>query len=410
MRETQKPVRLHKNLAVAVISCLDSIFNQNLQADKVISKMLKSDKRWGKRDRGFIAENTYEIIRWKRLYAELASVKEPFTKVDLWRLLSVRWVLQGIPLPAWDEVRGTPTRRIKGKYDGLQKHRAIVCSITDWLDEIGLANFGKTQWQRELDALNTQASVVLRVNRLQTNPKTLQNELVAEGIQTVLHRTYPDALILQERANVFETDAFQRGLFEVQDASSQLVSSFTEVSPGMQVIDACAGAGGKSLHLAALMENKGQLIALDIYPHKLHELKRRARRAGAYNITTRHIKSNKVIKKLHGRADRVLIDAPCTGLGVLRRNPDSKWKIDAEFLERVKKTQEHIINNYATMVKPGGKLVYATCSILKEENQSQVEGFLKTEIGRQFILEKERFVSPAKSGFDGFYMAKMLRS
>jgi 16S rRNA (cytosine967-C5)-methyltransferase len=322
----------------------------------------------------------------------------------------VRWVLQGIPLPAWDEVRGTPARRIKGKFDGLQQQRTIVCSITDWLDEIGLANFGKTQWQRELDALNTQAKVVLRVNRLQTNPKTLQNELVAEGIQTVLHRNYSDALILQERSNVFETDAFQRGLFEVQDASSQLVASFTDVSPGMQVIDACAGAGGKSLHLAALMENKGQLTALDIYPHKLHELKRRARRSGAHNITTRHIKSTKVIKKLHGRADRVLIDAPCTGLGVLRRNPDAKWKIDADFLERVKKTQEHIIHTYATMVKPGGKLVYATCSILKEENQNQVENFLQSEIGKQFTLEKEQFVSPAKSGFDGFYMARLVRS
>ena len=376
MKENHKPIRLHKNLAVAVINCLNSIFNQDLQADKVIAKMLKSDKRWGKRDRGFIAENTYEIIRWKRLYAELAGVKEPYAKVDLWRLLSVRWVLQGIPLPAWDEVRGTPARRIKGRFDGLQQHRAIVCSITDWLDELGVANFGEAQWKQEIDALNTQASVVLRVNRLQTNPKTLQNELAAEGIETVSHQNYPDALILQERANVFETNAFQRGLFEVQDASSQLVASFMEVSPGMQVIDACAGAGGKSLHLAALMENKGQLTALDIYPHKLHELKRRARRAGAHNITTRHIKSNKVIKKLHGRADRVLIDAPCTGLGVLRRNPDAKWKIDAEFLKRVKKTQEHIIHTYATMVKPGGKLVYATCSILKEENQSQVEGFL----------------------------------
>ena len=238
----------------------------------------------------------------------------------------------------------------------------------------------------------------------------LQNELVAEGIQTVLHRTYPDALILQERANVFETDAFKRGLFEVQDASSQLVASFTEVSPGMQVIDACAGAGGKSLHLAALMENKGQLTALDIYPHKLHELKRRAKRAGVHNITTRHIQSTKVIKKLHGRADRVLIDAPCTGLGVLRRNPDAKWKIDADFLERVKQTQKHIIHSYATMVKPGGKLVYATCSILKEENQSQVEGFLQSEIGKQFTLEKEQVVNPAKSGFDGFYMARMIRS
>ena len=145
MKEPQKPVRLHKNLAVAVVSCLDSILNQNLQADKVITKMLKSDKRWGKRDRGFIAENTYEIIRWKRLYAEMASVKEPYAKVDLWRLLSVRWVLQGIQIPAWDEVRGTPSRRIKGKFDSLQEHRAIICSITDWLDEIGLANFGETQ-------------------------------------------------------------------------------------------------------------------------------------------------------------------------------------------------------------------------------------------------------------------------
>ena len=410
MKENHKPIRLHKNLAVAVINCLNSIFNQDLQADKVVAKMLKSDKRWGKRDRGFIAENTYEIIRWKRLYAELAGVKEPYAKVDLWRLLSVRWVLQGIPLPGWDEVRGTPARRIKGRFDGLQQHRAIVCSITDWLDELGVANFGEAQWKQEIDALNTQASVVLRVNRLQTNQKTLQNELAAEGIETVSHQNYPDALILQERANVFETNAFQRGLFEVQDASSQLVASFTEVSPGMQVIDACAGAGGKSLHLAALMENKGQLTALDIYPHKLHELKRRARRAGAHNITTRHIKSNKVVKKLNGRADRVLIDAPCTGLGVLRRNPDAKWKIDAEFLERVKKTQENIIHTYATMVKPGGKLVYATCSILKEENQSQVEGFLQSEIGKQFTLEKEQFVSPAKSGYDGFYMAKMLRS
>ena len=121
----------------------------------------------------------------------------------------------------------------------------------------------------------------------------------------------------------------------------------------MQVIDACAGAGGKSLHLAALMENKGQLTALDIYSHKLNELKRRARRAGAHNITTRQISSNKVIKKLQNRADRVLIDAPCTGLGVLRRNPEAKWKIDADFLERVKQTQQQILCAYAPMVKPG---------------------------------------------------------
>ncbi len=410
MKQGHKQVRLHKNLAVAVVNCLEAIFNQGKQADKVIAKMLKSDKRWGKRDRGFIAENTYEIIRWKRLYAELADVKEPFSNSNLWRLLSVRWVLQGISLPPWDEVKKTPARRVKGKFDGLQKHRALVCSITDWLDDIGVANFGERKWRDELDALNTQASVVLRVNRLKTNPKILQKELTLEGFKLASHPSYPDALILEERANVFDTESFQKGLFEVQDASSQLVGYFAEVSPGMQVIDACAGAGGKSLHLAALMENKGQLTALDIYSNKLHELKRRARRAGAHNITTRQISSNKVIKKLHNRSDRVLIDAPCTGLGVLRRNPDAKWKIDADFLERVKQTQQQILSAYASMVKPSGKLIYATCSILKEENQEQVEQFLKSPKGTEFTLEKDQFISPAKSGFDGFYMARMIRS
>ena len=285
-----------------------------------------------------------------------------------------------------------------------------MCSITDWLDNIGVANFGERKWRDELDALNTQASVVLRVNRLKINPKILQKELTLEGFNLVSHPSYPDALILKERANVFDTESFQKGFFEVQDASSQLVGYFAEVSPGMQVIDTCAGAGGKSLHLAALMENKGQLTALDIYSHKLHELKRRARRAGAHNITTKQISSNKVIKKLQNHADRVLIDAPCTGLGVLRRNPDAKWKIDADFLERVKQTQQQILSAYSSMVKPGGKLIYATCSILKEENQEQVEQFLKSPKGIEFSLEKDRFISPAKSGFDGFYMARMIRS
>ena len=410
MKKGYKKVRLHKNLAIAVVNCLEAIFNQGKQADKVIAKMLKSDKRWGKRDRGFIAQNTYEIIRWKRLYAELADVKEPFSNSNLWRLLSVRWVLQGISLPPWDEVQKTPARRVKGKFDSLQKHRALVCSITDWLDNIGVANFGERKWRDEIDALNTQASVVLRVNRLKINPKILQKELTLEGFKLVSHPSYPDALILKERANVFDTESFQKGFFEVQDASSQLVGYFAEVSPGMQVIDTCAGAGGKSLQLAALMENKGQLTALDIYSHKLHELKRRARRAGAHNITTRQISSNKVIKKLQNHADRVLIDAPCTGLGVLRRNPDAKWKIDADFLERVKQTQQQILSAYASMVKPGGKLIYATCSILKEENQEQVERFLKSPKGTEFIFEKDNFISPAKSGFDGFYMARMIRS
>jgi 16S rRNA (cytosine967-C5)-methyltransferase len=172
-------------------------------------------------------------------------------------------------------------------------------------------------------------------------------------------------------------------------------------------VDACAGAGGKTLHLASLMENKGQIIAMDIYEHKLAELKKRAKRDGAHNIEARTIEGSKTIKKLKGKADRVLIDAPCSGLGVLKRNPDSKWKLNPEFIERIKKTQAEILDQYASMVKEGGKMVYATCSILPSENELQVKAFLKNH--PEFTFVKDQKISPAKSGFDGFYMALMER-
>ena len=177
----------------------------------------------------------------------------------------------------------------------------------------------------------------------------------------------------------------------------------------MRVVDTCAGAGGKTLHLASIMENKGQIIALDIYANKLKELKRRAKRAGAHNIEPRHIDSTKVIKKLYDQADRVLIDAPCSGLGVLRRNPDAKWKMQPEFIEKIKETQAEILNSYSRMVKSGGKLVYATCSILPSENQEQVAKFLASENGKEFSLVKDKKILSHQSGFDGFYMALLER-
>ena len=157
------------------------------------------------------------------------------------------------------------------------------------------------------------------------------------------------------------------------------------------------------------MENKGQLIALDIYDNKLKELKRRARRNGAHNIEPRHIESTKVIKKLYNSADRVLIDAPCTGLGVLRRNPDAKWKLQPDFLGKITKTQQEILRSYSKMVKSGGKMVYATCSILPQENIAQVKSFLASEEGKDFSLAKDKKIFASKSGFDGFYMALLER-
>ncbi|MCB7480021.1 RsmB/NOP family class I SAM-dependent RNA methyltransferase [Christiangramia sediminis] len=403
-------MRLHRNLVFATIDALAEIFNEGNYADKVIAKTLKRDKRWGSRDRSFIAETTYDIVRWKRLYAEIAEVKEPFKREDLFRIFAVWCVLRGVKLPEWPQFEGTPVRRIKGKFDELSRIRKFRESVPDWMDELGEKELGEKVWTKEIHALNEQAPVVIRANKLKTTPEELAAKLSKEGIETTSIRNYPEALQLVERANVFKTQAFQDGLFEVQDASSQRVAELLDVQPGMRVVDTCAGAGGKTLHLAALMENKGQIIALDIFGNKLKELKRRAKRAGAHNVETRSIDSTKVIKKLYNSADRVLIDAPCSGLGVLSRNPDAKWKLQPEFLEKIKNTQLEILEKYSRIVKDGGKLVYATCSILPSENEKQVQKFLKTEVGKDFTLLKEKKILSNESGYDGFYMALLQKA
>jgi len=398
-------LRLHRNLVYTVIDSIRDIFNEGIYADKAVEKALKRDKRWGSRDRKFVAETIYEIVRWKRLYAEIAEVKEPFDRNNLWRLFSVWCVLKGIALPDWNQIEPTPSRRIKGKFDELSKIRKFRESIPDWIDEVAVSELGEELWTKELAALNKQAEVILRTNTLNTTKEELQKELQDESIFTEFIPNHSDALRLVERANVFRTEVFKKGYFEVQDASSQLVAEYLDVAPGMKVIDTCAGAGGKTLHLASFMKNKGQIIAMDIYESKLKKLKIRARRNKVHNIDTRVIDSTKPIKKLYNKADRVLIDAPCSGIGVLRRNPDSKWKLQPEFLDNIKKVQQDILQKYSKMVISGGKLVYATCSVLPSENQNQITEFLASESGKDFKLIKDNKVFAHTSGFDGFYMA-----
>jgi len=400
-------MRLHKNLVVAVIKILDGTFNQNFYADKTIEKILKSDKRWGSRDRGFIAETSYEIIRWKRLYSQISETKSPYKYGELWKMFSVWAVLKGIQLPNWKEFENTPTRRIKGKFDSLVKIRKFRESIPDWLDRTGCDELGENRWTSELSALNEKANVIIRANSLKINVNDLKKELQKEDIQVEKINGFPEALKLRERKNLFKTKAFQNGYFELQDASSQLVAPFLKAEKGMKICDVCAGAGGKTLHLSAITENKGQIIAMDIFKNKLFELKRRAKRNNAFNIETRLIENNKSIKRLHGKIDRLLIDAPCSGLGVLRRNPDSKWKLSQNFLDKIKDTQQEILKRYSPMLKENGKLVYATCSILPSENELQIKRFLKTEQGKKFKVEDEKKISPAQLGFDGFYMARL---
>ena len=402
-------MRLHRNLVDAVVDGFLQINNDGLYADKVIERLLKRDKRWGSKDSAFIAETLYELVRYKRLYTEIAQEKAPFTVQSARRVFAVWAVLRGITLPEW-YFEGTPERRIKGRFDALSRERAVRESVPDWLDALGEKELGETLWEAELHALNEQAQVVLRVNTLKTDREALRAQLLKEGYETEPLKDLADALKLKKRANLFLSEAFKQGLFELQDASSQrvaplLLGDWTPAQRSLKVADCCAGAGGKTLHLAALMGGKGKIVAMDIYPQKLDELARRAKRNGAFNIETRLIET-KYLKRQRGSFDKVLIDAPCSGLGVLRRNPDTKWKLTPEFLDQIRQTQAQILEQYSQLVKDGGQLVYATCSVLPSENQQQVQHFLQSEAGKHFALIEEHPIS-ATEGYDGFYMALM---
>ncbi len=398
-------MKWYPNLVQAVIHALQEIFEQGYYADKVIEWVLKSNPKWGARDRAFIAENIYEVVRWYRLLCEIKG-KTPRYQGNWYELLGIWRVLQGDELPDWAEFKTIQPAEIKEKFRALQHHRRIRESIPDWLDEMGHAEL-RDNWDTTLHALNEPAQVVLRANTLKMSPSDLIQRLQAEGVEAEMIQG--DALQLKQRKNLFATAAFKEGLFEVQDFSSQQVAPFLQVAAGMRVIDACAGAGGKTLHLATLMQNKGNLIALDTEERKLEELRKRARRAGIHTIETRVVESTKAIKRLEKSADRLLLDVPCSGLGILRRNPDAKWKLSPAFINEVKEKQSTILLQYSRMCKIGGKMVYATCSILPSENDEQVRQFLEASEGT-FELLSEQVILPQDRGYDGFYMALLQRT
>lgn len=396
---------IHRNLAIGIHDALqETFFEKNKYADKVIERLLKAHRKWGSQDRAVVSEIFYNIIRWKkRLEYYMGEGVKPD---NIYKLIIAYLLWSKTNYKRFEEFEGIKIADITTKLKkGTVPTKAIEYSIPEWLVETLERELGPI-WEKEMKALNERAPTVLRANALKTTPRELISDLESDNIVSYTVKNYPDAVQLEEKKNVFLTTAFKDGLFEVQDATSQKIGYFLDVKEGQRVVDACAGAGGKTLHLAALMGNKGQIIALDIYEWKLAELKRRAKRAGAHNIETRMIADNKVIKRLHEKADRLLIDAPCSGLGVLKRNPDSKWKIDQDFIDRIKKEQQQILQDYSKILKKGGKMVYATCSILPSENNLQVEEFLKNNA--DFKMVKEEKVMPSE-GYDGFYMALIER-
>lgn len=408
-RRTEKEVikeRLHLNLVRAVVEALQNIFGGDKYADSVVKNLLKSNPKWGSNDRKFLAETVYEVVRWwRKLWAVYG--KEPSLKDhELLRLIGVYFLLSGRELPPWKEFEGLEQLDIESALHEVEQVRALKESIPDWLDELGVKELGE-RWESEIHVLNESAPVIIRVNTLKVSLRELQLTLREEGVESNALQGYPDALQLDVRQNIFRTRCFAEGWFEVQDASSQLVAYFMDVKPGMRVVDACAGGGGKTLHIASLMQNKGKIMALDVHEWKLKEMQKRAARAGISIVEPRAITSSKIVKRMEKSADRLLLDVPCSGLGVLRRNPDNKWKLKKETIDRIEIEQSGIISSYSKITKVGGKMVYATCSILPSENEGIVDKFVAENPNFKKVQEKK--VLPSESGHDGFYMAAIER-
>ena len=406
-------MKLPQHLVAQIIRSLSDIFVERRYADKSVEFAFKHHPKWGSRDRRLFAEAIYEIVRWYRWYWHLAGLPDAehtdratISDARLWHVWAAYWIMQGNDLPFFDELidvrRGSVIER---SHEPVPP--AIRDAFPDWLENRAGRELGP-QWPPIRATLNHPAEVYLRVNTLKTDRRSLKARLAQDGITAEIIKDIPTTLVLKQRANVFALPAFKEGLFEVQDASSQCVAPFLQVEPGMRVIDACAGGGGKTLHLAALMQNKGRILALDVYEWKLAELRKRASRAGVDIAEVRVVEGSKTIKRLTNHADRVLLDVPCSGLGVLRRNPDAKWKLSEAEIDRLILQQQDILVRYSTMVKPGGKMVYATCSILPSENEHQIQTFLTTH-GSEWTLEEELKLNPAETGHDGFYAARLVR-
>ena len=298
---------------------------------------------------------------------------------------------------------------------------AARTSMPDWFARRLLDQYG-AEAEAIAAALNVRAPLAVRANLLVNDAETARNRLKAEHIESTPGRWSPLALVLESRANAASLETFKDGGIEVQDEGSQCIAAIAAVKPGMLVVDACAGAGGKTLALASGMANKGRIIACDVTPDRLEDLKPRARRAKVQNVETRVVPDgdDRKLKDLKDKADVVLVDAPCSGTGAWRRSPDARLRLTEGEAASFPQLQRRVLHLYATLVKPGGLLVYATCSILRAENEDVIAVFMAghpnfkvepvTTLPPEVLDAQGRLVTlPNRHGTDGFFACAMRR-
>jgi 16S rRNA (cytosine967-C5)-methyltransferase len=362
----------------------------------------------GEEDRAIVAAAVQALVKYDRLLGFACGSEDGEARLDaLFALASGQTDI------------GPRLARIERPEERL----GVMYSLPDWLVELVRGEVGEAALERALARMNEPAPRVARVNGLRSTRDACLASLAEEGVgaHPTSHAAY--GLVLEGRRSLFRTKAFARGDLEVQDEASQLVAELVAPPPRTFVVDACAGAGGKTLALAALLAGKGKVVALDTSEAKLEELRRRARRAGASNVQAMVVDvrgPDPALADMEGRASRVLVDAPCTGLGAIRRNPEARWRLKRDDLSRLVATQAALAKAAARLVAPNGRLVYATCSFLPSEGEVAVDFFLSerpdfTLVTARDVLGRARTEGVATAdggdeGMDGFFAAAMRRT
>ncbi len=417
-------------------------------ADSLIDSFFRSHKYLGSHDRRFIAETVYGTLRHLRkcefiLRQSLGSESIEVKNEDGLLLLIATYLI-GVAKQSISSAEIVPrvnSPHLKKKLSVLLKNLSadyplpkandvetigIQHSFPDWMVERFVNEYGREETERICQSLNEPAPLTLRANTLKTTVEQCKASLAQEGVEAQRTRLSPDGLQITKRLNVFSLKSFQDGLFEVQDEGSQLLPLLIDPKPTTRLLDACAGAGGKTLAFAAIMQNRGEIYATDTNEYRLRELKKRARRAGAFNVRPMLVANLSDLAENHSSSfDTVFVDAPCSGLGTIRRNPGMKWTVTEVTIDEVCEKQLGILKQCAPLVKPGGRLIYATCTLLRQENEDVVDSFMAESQGFNLMLPEtmlakfgisrpasDKFVKflPHIHGTDGFFAAFLVKS
>lgn len=421
----------------AVIDILDRIQSSRVPMDNTIRDYMKNRRYIGSKDRKAIVEMAYDIVRaTARLnwWFEKQKVEaSPRMEVAFYLMLSDQSFTEVSQYFNGErhapEALSSDEEKVLQEIDGKlldddAMPEDVLAECPSWAAD-RLKSMWGDDFLGQMQAMMVPASLDLRVNTLKIDVDNAQNSLAKDGVETVKTEYSPVGLRAVGKPYMSATKAFHKGWIEIQDEGSQLIASLCGVQPGMRVLDYCAGGGGKTLALAAAMEGKGIIFAMDNSTRRLEQGRRRYRKADVHNVEVRSLeeeKHRKWFRRQKDAMDVVLVDAPCSSSGTWRRNPDLRWNQHGPSLDEIKEAQADILRRVADKVKPGGRLVYATCSLFREENEDQVEAFLKEHDnydllspadihggGNVSALNDYMRLTPKDHGTDGFFTAVMIR-